>query len=67
MSRAEWERVSRGYITSCVLKRGKAKITQEAACIQQYICTDLKKNISDTGRDVEDVLGSDSEISGEKS
>lgn len=56
-----------GYITSCVLKRGKGKITQEVACIQHYMCTDLKKSILDAAQVVEDILGSDSDIFWQKS
>jgi hypothetical protein len=43
MSRAEWERA---YNKLCVEER-KPKITQAVAYIQQYLRTDLNKNILD--------------------
>jgi hypothetical protein len=46
MSRAEWESVSgRAYNKLCVEER-KTKITQAVAYIQQYLGTELNKNIS---------------------
>jgi hypothetical protein len=48
MSRAEWESVTgRAYNKLCVEER-KTKITQAVAYIQQYLRTDLNKNISDS-------------------